>query len=72
MTVQTTGPSENANEAMNTTRATSVSTPATETPSAPPAESVLKKANDAPTPARLTVMPTRPASSSGRRPKRST
>ena len=57
---------------MNTTSATSVNTPATEMPSAPPPDSVLKKANDAPTAARLAVMPTRPARRRGLRPKRLT
>jgi len=71
ITVHTTGPSENAKLAMKTTRATSVRTPPAVTLVDEPAV-LSNPAKATATAPRLTVMPTRPASSSGRRPNRST
>ncbi len=65
MTVHVTGPAENANEMMKTTRAASVITPA-ELPRLP---SVPDCQNAKPTTARLSAMPMRPAIRSGRRPR---
>ena len=64
MTVQVTGPREKANEMMNTTSATSVTTPA-------PPPILPDCSNAKPTAARLSPMPMRPAIRSGRRPRRS-